>query len=73
MLGNFLKEKGVPHQSIYNDTPQQNVISNRKNIFLLEVARAIMFSMHAPKYLWADATLMACYIINRMPTRVLKM
>lgn len=43
-----------------------------KNKHLLEVARAIMFSMNIPKYFWGDAVLTASYLINRMPTRVLQ-
>ena len=53
------------------DTPQQNGIAERKNKHLLEVARAMMFSINVPKYLWEDAILTASYLINRMPTRVL--
>lgn len=71
-LGTFLSEKGVQHQSTCRDTPQQNGIAERKNRHLLEVARALMFSMNVPKFLWGDAILTACYLINRMPTRVLK-
>ena len=40
-------------------------------MYLLEVARALMFSMHVPKYLWGDAVLTTTYLINRMPTKVL--
>ena len=68
----FCKEKGIIHTSTCRDTPQQNGIAERKNRHLLEVSRAIMLSMHVPKYLWGDAVLTACYLINRMPTRVLK-
>jgi len=71
VLGNFLKEKGIHHQSTCVDTPQQNGIAERKNKHLLEVSRALMFSMNTPKYLWGEAILTACYLINRMPTRVL--
>ena len=68
----FLKEKGVLHQSTCPDTPEQNGVSERKNKHLLEVARAIMFYMNVPKYLWGDAILTTGYLINRMPMRVLK-
>ena len=51
LLGNLLKEKGIYHQSTCADTPQQNGIAERKNKHLLEVARAIMFSLNVPKYL----------------------
>ena len=70
-LGHFLHEKGIFHQTSCVYTPQQNGIAERKNRHLLEVARALMFSMNVPSYLWGDAVLTACYLINRMPTRVL--
>lgn len=50
-LGDFLKEKGIHQSFTCVDTPQQNGIAERKNKHLLEVARALMFSMHVPKYL----------------------
>ena len=50
----FLKEKSVLHQSTCPDTPEQNGISERKNKRLLEVARAMMFYMNVPKYLWGE-------------------
>jgi len=50
-LGFFIKEKGILHQATCRETPQQNGIAERKNRHLLEVARAIMFSMNVPKYL----------------------
>ena len=68
----FFKEKGIHHQSTCRDTPQQNGIVERKNRHLLEVARFLMFSMHIPKYLWGEAILTSCYLINRMPNRILK-
>ena len=71
-LGIFLKNKGIHHQSTCRDTPQQDGIVEQKNKHLLEVARAIMFSMHVPKYLWGEAVLIESYLINRMPSRVLK-
>ncbi|CAL5421419.1 unnamed protein product [Camellia sinensis] len=70
-LGEFLAKKGIFHQSTCRDTTQQNGIAERKNKHLLEVARAIMFYMHVPKYLWGEAILTASYLINRMPTKVL--
>ena len=51
----FLKEKGINHQSIYVNTPQQNGIAERKNKHLLEVAHAIMFSMNVPKYFLGES------------------
>ena len=70
-MGNVSKEKGIQHQSTCRNTTKQNGIAERKNKHLLEVARAIMFSMYVLKYLWGDTVLTASYLINRMPTRVL--
>ena len=70
-LNEFLKNKGIQHQSTCPNTPQQNGTAERKNKHLLEVACAIMFESNVPKYLWGDVVLTTTYLINRMPTHVL--
>ena len=64
-------EKSILHQPTCRDTPQQNGITEHKNRHLLEVGRALIFNMNVPTHLWGDAILTSCYLINRMPTRVL--
>ncbi|RVW73427.1 Retrovirus-related Pol polyprotein from transposon TNT 1-94 [Vitis vinifera] len=71
-VGEFLAQEGIVHLSSCVDTPQQNGIAERKNRHLLEVARSLMFSMNVPKLFWEQAVLTAAYLINRMPSRVLK-
>lgn len=44
----------------------------RGKIHLLEVARANMFTNNVPKHFWGEAVLTTIYLINRMPSRVLK-
>ena len=72
ILGPYLSKHGIIHISSCVDTPQQNGVAERKNRHLLEVACAIMFSNHVPKHFWGEAILTAIYLINRMPSRVLK-
>ncbi|KAG8491054.1 hypothetical protein CXB51_014208 [Gossypium anomalum] len=69
VLSPYLSDQGIIHQSSCPDTPQQNGISERKNQHLLAMARAIMFTMNVPKYLWGKAVFTACYLINRMPSK----
>jgi Integrase core domain/GAG-pre-integrase domain len=67
----YLKHMGISHQTSCVGTPQQNGIAERKNRHLLEVTRALLFSGNLPKNYWADAVLTGCYLINRLPSRVL--
>ena len=67
VLETFLSEKGILHQSACFDTLEHDEIAECKNKHLLEVARAMMFYMNIPKYLWGDAIL-----IHMMPTKVLQ-
>jgi Reverse transcriptase (RNA-dependent DNA polymerase)/Integrase core domain/gag-polypeptide of LTR copia-type/GAG-pre-integrase domain len=68
---NFLCSKGIMHQTSCVGTPQQNGIAERKNRHLLEVTRALLFSANLPKIYWSYAVLTGCYLINRLPSRVL--
>ena len=70
-LSTYLQENGIIHQSSYVDTPQQNGVAERKNRHILEVARALLFTYHMPTQFWGDSILIATYLINRMPSRVL--
>lgn len=59
-------------QSSFVDTPQQNGVAERKNRHLLEIARALLFTTTVPNYLWGEALFTSTFLINRMPSRILK-
>ncbi|KAL0641477.1 hypothetical protein Bca4012_103059 [Brassica carinata] len=67
-----LEHHGILHQTSCPYTPQQNGVAERKNRHLMEVARSMMFQANVPKRFWSDAVATACYLINRIPTKVLK-
>lgn len=71
ILGSYLTNHGIVHHSSCVDTPQQNGIAERKNKHLLEVVKALTFTMAVPKTFWGEDVLIATYLINRMPSRVL--
>ena len=72
ILGPYLREHCIIHQSSCIATTQQNGISERKDRHLLQVPRSLMFTTNVPKYFLGEAVLIASYLINRMPTRVLQ-
>ncbi|KAL0745047.1 hypothetical protein Bca101_100892 [Brassica carinata] len=67
-----LSQYGILHQTSCPYTPQQNGVAERKNRHLMEVARSMMFHANVPKRFWGDAVQTACYLINRVPTKILK-
>ena len=71
-LNNFLLKKGMLHQSSCVNTPQQNGVSEWKNLHLLEIARSLLFASNVPKCFWGDALLTAYFLINCMPSTVLQ-
>jgi Reverse transcriptase (RNA-dependent DNA polymerase)/gag-polypeptide of LTR copia-type/Integrase core domain/GAG-pre-integrase domain len=68
---NFMKTKGILHQTTCIYTPQQNGISERKNRHLLEVTRSLLFQNNVPNIYWSEAVLTAVYLINRLPSPTL--
>ena len=71
ILGDYFQKHGIIHQSSYNNTPQQNRIAERKNKHILQVARALMFSINMPIRFLGNTVLTATFLINRMPSHVL--
>uniref|UniRef100_A0A2N9EW46 Integrase catalytic domain-containing protein n=1 Tax=Fagus sylvatica TaxID=28930 RepID=A0A2N9EW46_FAGSY len=71
-LSAYFHAYGIIHQTSCVDTPQQNGVAERKNRHLLEVARSLLFAMHVPKSFWGDVVLIAAYLVNRMPSKVLQ-
>ena len=65
----FCEEHGISHNFSAPRTPQQNGVVERKNRFLVELARTMLSDANLPKYFWADAVSTACYVGNRVIIR----
>lgn len=65
---NFLKEKGIHHETTVPHSPQQNGIAERMNRTLQEAALSMILHAGVSKGFWAEAVCSATYIRNRVIT-----
>jgi len=71
-LHNFFQQEGIIHEYSCVDTPQQNRVAERKIRDLLNVTRALLLHHSVLKSFWGEAVLTAAYLINRVPSTLLK-
>ncbi|KAJ0478882.1 putative RNA-directed DNA polymerase [Helianthus annuus] len=71
-MKNFFQENGLIHQTTCPNTPQQNGVVERKNRVLLEKCRAMIIESQTPQYFWPEAIATSVYLLNRLPTQILK-
>jgi len=68
----FLSTHGILLQNSCPYTPQQNGVVERKHRHLFNVGRALRFQANLPLKFWGESLLTATYLINRLPTLVLR-
>nr|GEY88030.1 ribonuclease H-like domain-containing protein [Tanacetum cinerariifolium] len=57
--------KGIKREFSVAKTPQQNRITERKNMTLIEAARTMLADLFLPIPFWAEAVNTACYVQNK--------
>ena len=62
----FLEEEGIKHEFSSPYTPQQNVVVDRKNRTLLDMARTMLDEYKTPDRFWAETINTACYSIDQL-------
>ncbi|KAJ9565483.1 hypothetical protein OSB04_001449 [Centaurea solstitialis] len=67
----FCEENGIKHERTSPFTPQQNGLAERKNRTLVEMVNCMLNQSGLPTNLWEEALLTACYIHNRITSRVI--
>ena len=67
-LEDYLKKKGIKHETSVSHSPQQNGVAEHMNRTLLESARAMVYHAGLSKKFWAEAINTAAFIRNRVVT-----
>jgi hypothetical protein len=68
----FLNSNGILHRISCPHTPQQNGLAERKHRHIVDTGLALLTQSYLTLTYWVDAFNTAVYLINRLPTTVLK-
>ena len=64
----FLKNRGIVHQTTVPYNSHQNGVSERAIRTITEKSRVMMFHAHTPVSFWAEAVCCSVYLLNRLPS-----
>ena len=68
----FCVNHGIRKELTTTYTPQQNGVSERKNITILNMVRCLLTKSGVSKEFWPEAVNWSVHILNRSPTFVVK-
>jgi hypothetical protein len=63
---NFCKDVGIKRELTIPYNPQQNDVAERKNRTIMEAVKTMIHDQDLPMCLWAEATMIAVYVQNRL-------
>lgn len=72
-LNKFFTDIGVSHHVSCRHTHQQNGTAERKHSHIVETGLTLLAHASVPLRFWSDAFTTACFLINRLPSRVISM
>jgi len=67
----WLRSRGIHHEMMNANTPQENRVAERLNRTILEMMRTIMHESDLPRNLWPFVVQYTQEIVNRLPTQAL--
>jgi hypothetical protein len=65
----FCVVHGIIHERTPPYSPQSNRIAERKNRTLTDLVNVMLETMELSKERWGEAILIACHVLNRVPTK----
>ena len=66
-FNNICRESGIKRETRIVNTLDKNGVAERKNMTIVEVARAMLYDQGLSKFLWGEAANTAVYVQNRCP------
>ena len=67
----YCEEAGIEHQLTAPYNPEQNGVSERRNRYIMEMARCMLHEKNLPKVFWAEAANTTVFLQNRLLTKLL--
>ena len=65
----YFQEIGIVHETTAGYSPQSNGVAKRKNRTLQEMVNSMLSYLGLSEGFWGEVMLIACHILNRVPTR----